>query len=79
MWLRLLPVLLLAAACVEPDDPIFRCEHSDECDVVYAYCEADHYCSWLDPTCESGRRYGGLAPRTFANQCVPVNAPDPLP
>lgn len=38
----------------------FLCEASEECDIgADGVCEADGRCSYVDSTCESGRRYGG--------------------
>ena len=57
-------------------DATFKCSEDDDCrdgDRI-GTCEPDHYCSFLDPECPSGRRYGDLAPPELANQCVSSEA-----
>jgi hypothetical protein len=52
--------LWLMAACASPD--AFECASSVACDVKEdGLCESDGHCSYRDPTCDSGRRYGGLS------------------
>jgi hypothetical protein len=61
---RLVVALALAAAgggCI--DRPSFRCADADACrtDRLDGVCEASGFCSFADPGCPSGRRYGELA------------------
>jgi C-type mannose receptor len=48
----------------------FQCAASDQCvrDGVQGECEAVGYCSFPDPACASGHRFGDYSPS--ANQCV---------
>jgi hypothetical protein len=48
-------LLAAAAACGPPDE--FFCEASVECGPG-GTCQADRHCSFLDPACASGSRYG---------------------
>jgi hypothetical protein len=36
-------------------------------------CQASGYCSFEDGDCDSGQRYGDLAPKSLAGTCVPVD------
>src|SRR5690349_24569051 len=50
----------------------FSCSEDEDCrdgDRI-GTCEPDHYCSFPDQECPSGRRYGGLAAPELANECV---------
>ncbi len=53
---------------------VFQCEEAGQCqrDGASGTCEADGYCSFPDEICDSGRRYGDLAPAGLAGTCVPV-------
>lgn len=58
----------------------FTCETDPECSG--GTCESDHYCSFSDSSCPSGRRYGDLS-GDVSNQCVggggDVDAPPGTP
>lgn len=60
----------------------FACEDDAQCagTGVTGTCEPSGYCSFADPTCESGRRYGARAPADLAEACVvpidPTSATD---
>lgn len=63
-------LVLLALAC--GDRSRYACHDDAECvaDGVAGTCEPSGYCSFPDPSCPFGRRYGELAPRGLAGQCV---------
>jgi hypothetical protein len=67
-------LLGLAMAC---GDSEFRCRESSECGTadMPGFCEINGYCSFTDPGCESGRRYGELS-GDLAYTCV-TEAPNP--
>jgi hypothetical protein len=56
-------------------DESFFCSASTDCtkDGEAGTCEASGYCSFADPDCDSGRRYGSLAPEQLAGTCVSVD------
>ncbi len=68
---RTVLVVALAAGC--GGDPTFRCESNEQCalDGVDGVCEATHYCSFVDATCE-GRRYADSAGDDLAGRCLHV-------
>lgn len=47
----------------------FTCATDEQCSG--GWCEPSGYCSFEDPDCPSGRRYGTHASRDLANECVP--------
>lgn len=50
----------------------FACQDDQEClGDGQGFCEADGACSFPDPSCPSGRRYGDLGPADVAGECVP--------
>lgn len=57
--------LLTLAACGEP---VFQCLDDPQCDD--GFCEPTGYCSFDDPDCPSGRRYGDLAGGDLGGTCV---------
>lgn len=69
--------------CIKPGS--FECASNTECmrDGEQGACESVGRCSFSDPSCSSGRRFGDLS-GTYANQCVgeqgtdagPIDAPD---
>ncbi|MBK6921933.1 MAG: hypothetical protein IPH07_31340 [Deltaproteobacteria bacterium] len=65
---------LLALAC--GDRSRYACSDDAECvaDGVAGVCEPSGYCSFPDATCPFGRRYGELAPRGLAGECVSPSA-----
>ncbi len=50
----------------------FGCDSNEQCqvDTAAGVCEANGYCSFSDPECESGRRYSNLAGGGLAGLCV---------
>lgn len=50
----------------------FTCSEDEDCrdGAREGRCEADHYCSFVDPDCPSRRRYAELAPAGLAGMCV---------
>lgn len=61
---------LAQAAC---SSSVFVCHGDDDCRSggMSGTCEATGYCSFPDPSCASGARYGGLAGDSLADECVP--------
>jgi hypothetical protein len=51
---------------------VFSCASDDQCGEE-GRCEAMGYCSFPDPECGSGRRYGSLSGPDVAGSCVPVD------
>lgn len=60
---------LLQTACTTTD--FFTCEDSSQCGGTDSpgTCELSGFCSFPDPECDSGQRYGGLA-GSLSNACV---------
>ncbi len=54
----------------------FRCEVDDNCaeELGNGICEPSGYCSFDDPECDSGRRYGKYAAQELAGVCVSADA-----
>lgn len=54
---------------------VFECSSSADCtdDRMDGTCQPDGWCSFADPACASGQRYGDRAPASIAGECV-----DPL-
>lgn len=52
----------------------FQCSEDTSCVVegIAGFCESNGYCSFPDEECDSGRRYGQMAPAEFAGVCVGV-------
>lgn len=50
----------------------FACEQDDDCDASRSggVCEPSGFCSFPDPACPAGRRYGELAGDGLAGSCV---------
>jgi Carbohydrate binding domain len=65
-----LVLLLLVAACVDPKG--FPCSTSDVCvrAGVQGLCEPAGACSFPDPSCDSGRRFGAEERAAIAGKCV---------
>ena len=53
----------------------FFCDAAEDCtrSSGEGVCEPTGYCSFPDSDCESGRRYGDLAPSGLAGTCVPLD------
>jgi hypothetical protein len=66
----LLGVLVAVAGCGQAT---FACMTDSECvsDGFEGMCQPSGYCSFGDPQCDSGQRYGSHAPSSLASQCVP--------
>ncbi|MBA3817276.1 MAG: hypothetical protein H0X17_00150 [Deltaproteobacteria bacterium] len=71
----LLATLALAALSGCRPDPVFTCTVDDDCGGATSagHCEATGACSFADPSCPSGWRYGDLAEDAHAGACVAVN------
>lgn len=68
-WIGPPSICFLAISCTAPT---FSCENDDACRKGgQGWCEADGACSFPDPGCESGRRYGSLGSAHLAGMCVP--------
>jgi hypothetical protein len=68
--------LLIALGLVGPSchaATLFACARPGDCidGPIGGACELDGYCSFPDPGCETGRRYGEHAPDDIAGACVP--------
>jgi hypothetical protein len=59
------------AACAGPKSA-FDCDSNDSCRMgaVTGTCEGTGFCSFPDPGCPNGSRYGAAAGNGLANQCV---------
>ena len=64
-------VVVLAGGCLKTGE--FRCETSTDCDRAGALgtCQGVGYCSFPDPGCEGGQRFGDFS-SSFSNTCVDV-------
>ena len=70
MWrLFFLGVLGLAIGC--RSESAFQCQSNEQCGVG-GLCEDNGYCTFEDPECPSGRRYGSLAGDGLAGTCVGI-------
>jgi C-type mannose receptor len=65
----LLVIVLACVGCIRA--ATFQCAESDQCvrDGVQGKCETVGYCSFPDPGCASGERFGDFSV-PYANQCV---------
>lgn len=65
-------VLMAAIGGCTPIASGFRCDGSVACvrEGVQGTCEANHWCSFADTMCASGRRYGQFAGDGLADACV---------
>ena len=64
--------VLFVAGC--PSNPPFHCEEDAQCTgVPGGRCEPSGVCSFPDPDCPTGRRYGEAATEQVAGDCVPVD------
>lgn len=62
--------ILLGGGCQQD---AFFCDTQEDCtsEDGGGACESTGYCSFPDPECDTGRRYGDLAPSGLAGTCVP--------
>ncbi len=69
----ILATLLLGVIGACSSDNEFQCLEDSACsnDGIEGVCQPTGYCSFPDPSCESGYRYGELAD-AFAQECVPI-------
>ena len=63
----LLVIAVASTACLRQTE--FKCMANVDCSTPGATCESSGYCSFADPNCESGRRYGDFS-GPEAGQCV---------
>jgi hypothetical protein len=85
--LRLLLAVLVGSLLVGCGEAVFQCSSSEDCTGDEGgFCEPNGYCSFDDPMCPSGRRYGAFAGGGLAGTCTPagddgtwgeVTGPDP--
>ena len=68
----------LAAGCGDPR-ATFSCADSSACrdGAELGTCESTGYCSFTDPSCASGARYGAAAGNGYADLCVGTTPPPP--
>lgn len=66
MRILLLVVALCTGGCLRKTE--FKCQSNDQCSTG-GVCESTGYCSFADPECSGGRRYGELS-GDFGGQCV---------
>src|SRR5262252_9565085 len=62
----------LLSGCLTPDET-FHCTTQQACvdeEGGAGVCEPSGFCSFADPSCASGRRYGQFAGDGLARQCV---------
>jgi len=73
-----LVMLVLAAGCLR--NAAFPCSQDTDCarSGEQGVCETTGFCSFVDPVCEGGRRYGDLS-GSLSNQCVGGTTPDGPP
>ncbi len=65
--------IVLGSGCTQET---FFCDTPEDCasEGGGGACESTGYCSFPDPECDTGRRYGDLAPSGLAGTCVPQTA-----
>lgn len=53
---------------------VFNCDKDSDCAAGegFGVCQPTGYCSFSDPSCDSGQRYGSLAGEGLAKDCVPT-------
>ncbi len=63
----------LAAGACSAQDGAFVCSSNEECRLggTQGVCQASSYCSFPDPGCLSGQRYGEYGPVGVGGRCVP--------
>lgn len=68
-WVAFIALNGLLAGC---GPAAFGCSDDDQCqsDGAAGTCEQTGFCSFPDPVCPSGRRYGDLAGGGYAGQCA---------
>jgi len=58
--------MVLGSGC---SPSVFQCAEDTQCGSA-GFCEVSGFCSFLDETCPSGRRYGAFAGGTLGDSCV---------
>ncbi|MCH9687010.1 MAG: hypothetical protein K0V04_36580 [Deltaproteobacteria bacterium] len=73
-FVRLAVGCLLPVACACTGSQVYQCEADVGCalDGSAGVCQPNGYCSFDDPSCDSGQRYGEYAPQAVAQTCVPI-------
>jgi hypothetical protein len=68
--------VLMLTGCADASP--FECVAAQDCaaGAMGGTCESSGYCSFPDPACPSGRRYGSHAPSDIADTCVPPEVAD---
>ncbi len=70
-WPAPFALILLCGLASGCESEAFHCLQDEQCGET-GRCEANGSCSFDDETCDSGRRFGELAPQGIANACVPM-------
>ncbi|MBC8070692.1 MAG: hypothetical protein IAG13_20345, partial [Deltaproteobacteria bacterium] len=67
---------LLTLTCARAE--VFECRQPGDCVDANrtGSCEPNGFCSFPDPSCPSGHRYGSHAGDGLADQCVPLDVAD---
>jgi hypothetical protein len=65
--LAMLAMIVASAGCLRQTE--FKCAQDGDCSTTGAVCEGTGYCSFTDPDCASGRRYGDFS-GSYSKQCV---------
>jgi hypothetical protein len=79
--MRALAVAVVALGACQPSLPAgYTCTRDPQCTRagVGGFCETTGACSFPDPTCAGGRRYGDLGPPAYAGACVGASNGDML-
>jgi hypothetical protein len=76
-WRRGLLLLVFAGSACRVSRA-FECASSDQCTSAdgSGRCESTGYCSFADPGCPSGRRYGDRSGDDVGGRCVEESGPD---
>lgn len=65
--LAMLAFVMASAGCLRTTE--FKCAQDSDCSATDAVCEPTGYCSFADPACGMGRRYGDFS-GSYSKQCV---------
>ncbi|MEM6997071.1 MAG: hypothetical protein AAF721_41590 [Myxococcota bacterium] len=69
-WLAIAFGLAAASSVSCGNRDVFQCQSDTECSGSGGHCEAEGYCSFPDPGCDSGRRFGALSGSELSGSCV---------
>jgi len=74
-----MPLAIALAGCLPT--PVFECDEHDDCRGLgdEAQCDPIGYCSVLDPSCTSGRRFHEFAGAGLADACTDAACGDGIP